>query len=176
MNRRKLLMAMGVTASGGAIASGTGAFTSAEVDRTVAVDVEPDSQAYLSLVPGPNNGEYINDDDGLFEIDLTDSNDNIQGDNLNPSSFLTFAEVFQIRNSGSQTVDVTPDPLAFTDTDSGDTLVFVVVPETTPLADFPTVRLGVGEAETYGIVALVNGGGDTDLGLDETLTISAEAI
>lgn len=175
MNRRKLLMAMGVTASGGALATGSGAFTSAEVDRTVAVDVAPDSQAYLSLVPGPNNGEYINDDDGVFAIDLTDSNDNIQGDGLSSDGYYLFEEVFQIRNSGSQEVEVTPSALAFSDTDNGDTLVFVIVPETTPVGSFPTVTLGVGEAETYGIVALVNGGGNESLSIGESITISAEA-
>lgn len=176
MNRRRLLLAIGVTASSGALATGSGAFTSASVDRTVAIDVEPDSQGYLSLVPGPDNGEYINDDNGLFKIDLTDSNNNIPpGDGLNSDSFFVFDEVFRIQNSGSQPVDVTPSPLAFSDTDSGDTLLYVIVPKTTPVSDFPTVRLGVGEAETYGIIALVNGGGGTDLGFDETMNISAEA-
>lgn len=175
MNRRKLLMAMGVTVSSGALATGSGAFTSASIDRTVSVDIDSDSQAYLSLVPGPDNGEYVNDDDGLFKIGLASSNGNVVGTGLNSDSLFVFEEVFRIQNSGSQPVDVTPSPLVFSDTDSGDTLLYVIVPKTTPVSDFPTVRLGVGEAETYGIIALVNGGGGTDLGFDETMNISAEA-
>jgi hypothetical protein len=168
-------MAMGVTASGGALVTGSGAFTSAEVDRTVSVDVDPDSQAYLSLVPGPNNGEYINNDNGVFKIDFTDANDNIPGTGLNSDGLFVFEKVFQIRNSGSQEVDVTPSDLAFADTNSGDVLVFIIVPETTASGTFPTVTLGVGEAETYGIVALVDGGSNDSLGIGESITFSAEA-
>lgn len=175
MNRRRLLMAVGVTVSGGALATGSGAFTSASVDRTVAVDVDPDSEAYLSLVPGPDNGRYINNDDGLFKIDLTESNDNIAGEGLNSGSFFVFEELFQIQNSGSQEVEVTPSPLAFSDTNGSETLLFVIVPETTPLSNFPKITLGVGESETYGVVALMNGGTDNSLGINKTLSISAEA-
>jgi len=174
-SRRKLLAVMGTAVSGGALASGSGAFTSASVNRGVTIDVESDSEAYLSLVPGPNNGDYINNDNGQFQIDLTDSNDNIAGNGLPSNSFSVFEKVFEIQNSGSQEVEVTPSQLAFSEINGGDTLLYIIVPEMTPLSNFPTVTLDVGESETYGVVALVDGG--TNLSIEgETMTISAEAI
>jgi len=51
MQRRKLLLGLGTTA-GGAGAVGSGAFTSVNAQRDVAVRVADDSDALLSLQPG----------------------------------------------------------------------------------------------------------------------------
>ncbi len=171
-----MLAVVGTAVSSGAIATGTGAFTSASVNRGVTIDVESDSEGYLSLVPGPDNGKYINNSNGLFNIDLTSNNDNLTGSGLNPNSFFVAEAVFEIQNSGPQAVEVTPSPLAFVKTDGSDTLLFIIVPETTPQSNFPTVQLAVGETETYGIVAFVDGSGDTGLDIDQKITVSAEAI
>lgn len=170
-----MLAVTGITVSGGAFAIGSGAFTSASVNRGVSIDVESDSEGYLSLDPGQKNGEYINNSDNLFNIDLTGSNDSLIGSGLNPDSLFAAEEVFQIQNLGSQAVDVTPSQLAFLNTDGDNRLLFVIVPETTPKSNFPTVSLEVGQAETYGVVALVGGSGGTELNIDEKITISAEA-
>ena len=171
-----MLAVIGTTVSSGAIVTGTGAFTSASVNRGVTIDVESDSEGYLSLVPGPDNGKYINNSNGLFNIDFTSNNDKLIGSGLNPNSFFVAEAVFEIQNSGSQAVEVKPSPLAFVRTDGSDTLLFIIVPETTPQSNFPTVQLAVGEAETYGIVAFVDGSGDTGLDIDQKITVSAEAI
>jgi hypothetical protein len=45
----------------------------------------------------------------------------------------------------------------------------LIIPETS----FPTVTLGVGQAERYSLIVLADGG--AGLSLDETMTITAEA-
>jgi hypothetical protein len=173
MNRRKLLMAISAVGVGGVAASGTGAFTSASAGRNLDVTVAGDAAGYLSLAGTGPNDEYIDDSDDEFAIDLTDDNTTSgNGQALNPDSVTTIEDLFEIRNQGTQEVQVEATPLAFQDTDSGNSVLVLIVPE----ASFPTVTLPVGDAESYSIVAETITPDDSfNLNIDSSITITAEA-
>lgn len=117
MERRKFVLSTGALAAGGSLALGTGAFSSVEAERDVAVSVVGDADAYLGIQPsdGPN-GEYARTlDNGELAIDLTDSNDEVSGGGagINTNAVTAIADVFRIRNQGTQPVNVALTPLAF---------------------------------------------------------------
>ena len=125
MERRKFVIGMGSLAAGGAAATGTGAFTSAEVDRYVNVDVADDSAAYLGLEPAPTqNGKAYarvyddgGDSDGQVVVDFNGISDNTNnsidpetGSGVNADALFTFDDVIRVTNQGSQQIDLTnPD-------------------------------------------------------------------
>ena len=107
MKRRTVLIGVGATVAGGAVV-GSSAFTSVEADREVSVDVAGDEDAFLRLAPaGGPNGDYATaGDNGLLRIDLSDDNDEVQGDGLNQNAVTTIRNVFEIGNQGTQPVGV----------------------------------------------------------------------
>ena len=137
MERRKFVIGLGSLAAGGAAATGTGAFTSAEVNRKVTVDVEDDVQGYLSPRPAdtPNGDAYArlqqddmeadaeNDDVLLIQFNGIPNNtgvgesdsdvESITGDSygggLNKNSVYEFDDLIEVVNQGPQTIDVTVD-------------------------------------------------------------------
>ena len=173
MNRRKLLTAIGALSAGGAIVNGTGAFTSVQADRDVAVQVASDANAFLSLQAIGPNAPYTTTENGQLGIDLTGSNaTGAGGQGVNTSAVTVFEDMFEVRNQGTQDVEVEITPLTFVDTGSGNALLVLVVPET----NFPTVTLSPGNAETYSlIVDVYDGGTSPDLEIDDTITVSGEA-
>jgi hypothetical protein len=172
MKRRNLLVTMGVLSAGGAVATGTGAFTSAEADRDVTVAVADDASAFLAISDTGNaNKEYVTEDNGEFGLDLTGSNSTSGGGaGVNADAVTVFRDLFEIRNQGTQDIDVEVDPLTFVDTSSGTTLIVLVVPDT----DFPTTTISTGSAETYHMVVDVYSGG-TAPDVSDTITITGEA-
>lgn len=154
MNRRKLLAALGAASAAGAV--GTGAFSSAQLDREVTVNVADDTDAYLQLEPANTpNGQYAKVEDGKFSIDITD-NDN-GGEGLNPSSTFVANNVFDVRNAGTQEAELRLSP---GDTSAG-TLVFpkenvllAVLPEDESVTE--SVTLDVGEQQRFGLLATVS--------------------
>jgi len=174
MQRRTLILGIGVAAAGGAV--GTGAFTSVTADRDVSVDVAGDADAFLSLsaLDNPGNGEYAGaDDDGSFFIDLTSTD--AGGSGLNLDGVTAIDEVFQVRNQGTQSIDLTlvPDtPEADGSDISGAPLVLdqddlEAVPDgsdqnvllgVVPQEEVPTdsITLEPGDDVTYGLVAVVS--------------------
>ncbi|WP_181861666.1 DUF1102 domain-containing protein [Haloplanus salinus] len=92
--------------AGGAL--GTGAFTSVSADRSVQVNVVDDASAYLRLVPVPGSGNaaYVNTDGGTLSIDISDGNDNVLGNGVNPNATTVFDDLFRIENQGTQTIYV----------------------------------------------------------------------
>jgi hypothetical protein len=169
MDRRQLLLAIGATSAGGAVISGTGAFSSIESDRGFAIEIADDSDAYLSLSSTGPNAPYINESDGRLHIDLTGNNPINGGSGVNANAITVIEEFFEIRNQGTQEVVVDPTPLVFFESSGSDFLLVLIVPST----GFPTVTLGVGQAERYSLIVLADGG--AGLSLDETMTITAEA-
>ena len=123
MDRRKFVAGLGALAGGGAIATGTGAFSSVEAERDIAVSVADDSSALLGIQPTDEpNGEYADLSDGdTLAINLTDSNDNVTGggEGINTNATTSIADLFEVQNQGSQTVDLAVSPLVFTDTEGG---------------------------------------------------------
>ncbi|QKY17070.1 hypothetical protein [Halorubrum sp. CBA1229] len=136
MERRKFVIGLGSLAAGGAAATGTGAFTSAEVDRQVTVDVEDDVQGYLSPQPadtangdayarlqGPEN-EATNTNDDVLIIQFNGIQNNLQSDQnntaiegsssdygggLNKNAVYEFDDLITVTNQGPQTIDVSVD-------------------------------------------------------------------
>ncbi|RCU47375.1 DUF1102 domain-containing protein [Haloplanus salinus] len=107
MKRRQLLLGAGtLLGAGGAL--GTGAFTSVSADRSVQVNVVDDASAYLRLVPVPGSGNaaYVNTDGGTLSIDISDGNDNVLGNGVNPNATTVFDDLFRIENQGTQTIYV----------------------------------------------------------------------
>lgn len=107
MDRKKLFFGLGV-ASGGAAIVGSGAFSSIQAERGVSVEVVGDESALLALEPadGPN-GQYASvTDDGLLEVQVSEENDQIAGEGVNPNSWYDLGDVFKITNQGSQEVGV----------------------------------------------------------------------
>jgi Protein of unknown function (DUF1102). len=84
---------MGGLSAGGAIVTGTGAFTSVEADRDVAVDVAGDANAYLALQGVGPNKDYLLTDNGTIGLNLTGSNTNISGSGVNANA-ITVIEGF----------------------------------------------------------------------------------
>lgn len=103
MDRRKFLIGAGSLAAGGAAAMGSGAFTTAEADRTVSVNVAADSSGFVEIealssnyASGTGEGQLeldFNSDSGLGTFDG-------QGKGLNADSVFNFSEVFAVRNIG----------------------------------------------------------------------------
>jgi len=120
MNRRNFLAGIGATVTGGAAATGTGAFTSVEADRSVSVAVaDEETSSYLvldALAQGNSeNGAFATNSGGSSGTELTlDFNSEIPdppnaegGEGPGKNSVYEFDEVFQVQNQGTQDVDVT---------------------------------------------------------------------
>ena len=172
MKRRNVLAMLGVAAGGGAVVSGTGAFTSVEANRDVAVAVAGDADAFLALEGAGPNSEYVTTTDGQLGLDLTGSNANIPGGGtgVNADAITVINDVIQVRNQGTQAVDVEATPLTFVETSSGDALTLLLVPST----DFPSVTIGVGERETYSVIVDDFSPGGSQQGINDTVTFTAE--
>jgi len=107
MQRRKFIIGTGALATGTAAAVGTGAFTSVEANRDVAVNVADDADAFLALnaEEGSNADEYvIGEDDGTIELDFTSTDAGGQG--INEDATTIIRELFSIENQGTQDVIV----------------------------------------------------------------------
>lgn len=127
MERRRFVLSVGTLAASGSVALGTGAFSSIEAERDVSVTVAEDASAYLGIQPGDGpNGNYVdtNNNDALA-INLTGDNDNIGdglhgGQGLNANAVTGIADIFKIRNQGTQDIELKVSPLAFADVDWSD--------------------------------------------------------
>jgi hypothetical protein len=158
---------------GGAVATGTGAFTSVTADRDVSVAVADDTDAFLRIerVPGsPNSQQYVTQTDGELAIDVSGSGNG--GAGVNIDSVTVFRDLFQVGNQGTQAVDVQVTPLSLVETSGANTtLVVLVVPQT----DFPKVRLDTGETERYDVVVAATDDAVDATKLSDTISVVAEA-
>ncbi len=122
MERRKFVLSVGALAAGGSLTLGTGAFSSVEAERDVAVNVADDASAYLGIQPGDGpNGNYVDTTDSdALAINLTGDNDNIDdglagGKGLNANAITGIADIFEVQNQGTQEIELQVTPLAFGD-------------------------------------------------------------
>lgn len=174
MNRRTLLKALGVTAAGGAVITSTGAFTSVEANRDVAVQVSDDANAYLAIDDTGNaNAEYVTETNGEFGLDFTGSNSTTgNGSGVNADAVTVFEDLFQVENQGTQDVEVEVTPLSFVESSGGDTtLIVLAVPQT----GFPSVTVSPGAAETYDMVVTATDDATTSTSRTQTITVKGEA-
>jgi hypothetical protein len=106
MERRKFVVGLGALATGSAAATGTGALTSTQADRTVNVNVANDGNAYLGLAAPDSlkNGEYAKDaSEGSSQLTLNfngDASISGSGTGINEDAVSEFDQVFQILNQG----------------------------------------------------------------------------
>lgn len=65
-----------------------------------------DANAFLRRVPVPNsaNAEYVQVENNQLAVDMSDSNDDILGDGVNPDAVTVFDDLFRVENQGTQTV------------------------------------------------------------------------
>lgn len=193
MNRRKFVLGLGALAGGGAAAMGTGAFSNVEAQRDISVTVSDDANAYLGIQPtdGPNGNYVDTTSNDALAIDLTASNNNVGsgiagGEGLNANAFTEIADVFEIRNQGTQKVEVTATPLSYLEIDSGIVAV-LLVPQNAPAefgfgifypVDGITVKeLDPGDYIRFGLIGLPLPESAIDSsGISDELEITAEAM
>jgi hypothetical protein len=99
MQRRKYLAALGSLAAGGAAIGGTGAITQGNIERSAAVEIRADPNAFVSIEPGRDNPEYVSGEgDGTLQLDLSRLN--------NDSEFL-IEDVLKITNDTEDNLRMT---------------------------------------------------------------------
>lgn len=171
MKRRTLLVGLGAVSAG--LSVGTGAFTSVTAERDVEISVVEDDDAFVSVdtTDGPN-AEYadIDSDSGEFGLDVT--NTEAGGNGLTPEAVTDAADVFEVRNQGTQEVGLTVTPTTNLGADQevsggclflgSDDLTGQSGNQNVCLGVFPQdkvttepVELGPGDSVTYGLVAVV---------------------
>jgi hypothetical protein len=102
MERRKFVIGLGSLAAGGAAATGTGAFSAAQIDgRETNIEVSSDENALIQLIPGDEvdgvTDSTVDDRVGTEDGQLYISFDSDQGGNgINPNS------VYQVGSIGEQ--------------------------------------------------------------------------
>ena len=198
MKRRTLMIGLGATAAGGSALVGSGAFTSVQADRDVEIDVADDSDAFLQLQPAEDddgnelpNGQYADPGGGTLELDFTGDNDRIAGggEGFNPRADTGVSRVFEVRNQGTQEVEVA---LRTSEQDDTDTNGVCLVPSdvgvpgdqnllltiTAHGVDLDPVALDPGEKQQFSVTATVRASvtDDPDGVIDtDEITIQAEA-
>lgn len=164
---------MGALGGAGAVATGTGAFTSVTADRDVSVAVADDASAYLRIdkVAGsPNSQQYVTQTNGEFAINVSDSGNG--GSGVNIDGVTVFRDLFQIGNQGTQDVDVQVTPLSFVEASGADTtMIILIVPQT----GFPKVTIGTGQTEQYDMVVAATDDAVSSTKLSNTITVTGEA-
>ncbi|WP_226011693.1 hypothetical protein [Halomicrobium salinisoli] len=191
MDRRQFVASLGVIAGGGAAAMGTGAFSSVQAERDVSVSVADDSSAYLAIRPTDEpNGNYADDTgNGELAIDLSDSNGNVDngiagGEGLNTNALTTMADVFEVVNQGTQTVELQTTPLLFYDVDWSNfdgVLGVLLVPQNPDgVALSPPFMaisdLAPGDALRFGVIgAAIPESAIGSVEIDDEITFRAEA-
>jgi hypothetical protein len=182
MTRRKLLATLGLLSGAGAVVSGTGAFTSAQADRDVTVQVADDSTGYLEITSTSQpNGNFAVQSGGEFGLDFTSSTQTSPGgQGLNGTGVSSFASVFDVRNAGTQDVDLVLRPgsssagTAIAPTGPSQNAIITIVPEGAPAGS--PVTLSPGAAQRFGVVATVGSSVSPPSGIQQsTITLDAEA-
>jgi hypothetical protein len=113
MQRRKFIAGLGSLAAAGAATIGTGAFTSVDADRSVAVEVASDSGAFLALERDTRGGnatananDYVDINGGQVSLDITNTDAPGNGQGLNNNATTVIDDILQITNQGTQPVYV----------------------------------------------------------------------
>lgn len=104
VKRRKVLIGAGSLLAGGAAATGTGALSSTEVDRTATGEIVGDADAYIRMIPYGENEDFASTENGQLVLDFSDGGKNAplnnqgpsNGEGLNADSINKFDQVFRI--------------------------------------------------------------------------------
>ena len=92
---------MGTIAAGTGAVFGSGAFTTVEAERSIAIDVADDSDALIGLAAG--SSAYVTDTDGLLAITLDDFTED---GGLNRDASITIRNAFTITNNHDSSVKI----------------------------------------------------------------------
>ncbi|MWG33544.1 hypothetical protein [Halomarina oriensis] len=183
MERRRFLLGVGSLAAAGTAAMGTGAFEGAYIngDRSMTVDLESDSGAYLSLIP---TSPYASEEpvSGGWEGGQGVSQLAVTFDRLNPNMDSRFDDVFRVQNTTGAPVTLTIDDSPDWNGGYEDTLQIFAQPSgggsPTRLDDGGSVELGPGEYVEINFVFLFatgpNDGNPNGFTKPDTLTITAD--
>ena len=201
MERRKFVLSIGALAAGGSLTLSTGAFSSLEAERDVAVNVAADASAYLGIQPGDGpNGNYVDTTSSdALAINLTGDNNNIDnglagGQGLNANAITGIKDIFQVKNQGTQEIDLKIAPLAFGDGDKTDSeinslLGVLLVPQIgqvklrydlswEPSANLMSIStLSPGDKIEFSLMAIALPESAVDsVAIDDEIELTAEAI
>jgi hypothetical protein len=94
VKRRKFLIGAGSLIAGGAAATGTGALSQASVDRGITGRIANDTNGYVALKKGFDNGDHVSFNNG--EISLNFGNLGDDGAGLNADSVNYFDSLFRV--------------------------------------------------------------------------------
>ena len=113
MKRRQLILGLGASATAGGLAVGSGAFSSVEAERNMSVEINDDTEAYLTAQPLDEDGNpvlegpepnaqdtpyaVIDDDTGRLVLTF---------ESLNADAETLVTEVFQVANEGTQEIGI----------------------------------------------------------------------
>lgn len=110
MQRRHVVLSVGAAGSRPAMI-GTDAFSRAESQRDITIQVAEDADAYLRLegTGSANSDNYVDtNDSGHIEIDIADSRNGGQG--VNSHSFAYFDSMLEVTNWGKEEVGFYIEP------------------------------------------------------------------
>ncbi|WP_436346020.1 hypothetical protein [Natronorubrum sp. FCH18a] len=117
MNRRNVLVGLGTIVAGGGAALGTGAFSSVDADRTIGVQVEDDSSAYIQFRTADTasgtlaNQEYVTTESGtngnsIIRFDFDGAGGGTNGEGLNEEAVTSFDDLFEIGNESGEEIEI----------------------------------------------------------------------
>ncbi|MFC7227550.1 hypothetical protein N0B31_09060 [Salinirubellus salinus] len=95
VKRRKVLIGAGALFAGSSAAVGTGALSQASVDRGISGRIANDTNGYVSLKKGFDNGDHVSFGEG-GELSLNFGNLGADGAGLNADSINYFDSVFRV--------------------------------------------------------------------------------
>jgi hypothetical protein len=108
MQRRKFIAGVGSLAAGAAAVTGTGAFSSAQANRTVNIEVTGDASAYLGLSEGPNTDVAQEVVANTGDTTTLNFNANFSGSaggsGLNQNAITEFTNILTTTNQGTSEV------------------------------------------------------------------------
>lgn len=99
MRRRKYIAALGSAAAGGSFIMGTGASIDVWATRNADITATTDTDAFLRLAPGDENGQFVSTDGGTLSIDFSDAS----GQGFNTDARSTVDDLFRIENQTGDT-------------------------------------------------------------------------
>jgi len=113
MKRRQLILGLGASATAGGLAVGSGAFSSVEAERNMSVEINDDTEAYLTAQPLDEDGNTVLEgpepnaqDTPYAVIDEDTGRLVLTFESLNADADTLVTEVFQVANEGTQEIGV----------------------------------------------------------------------
>lgn len=107
MKRRTILVGLGCASIGASTLVGSGAFSSAQIQRDASIAVSPDSDALVGLGPCPKEDRtsaYVVEESGQIAIQISEENDAFEGEGVNVESVYWFDNVLEVCNQSDHDI------------------------------------------------------------------------